>query len=90
MENIASIIADPEMHHAEISFEYSTGSIGTLTFSAEPDSYSLGAQKLVNLSVYPVIIFSILGLFLFYPSWGTTAEISFEYSTGSIGTLAFS
>ena len=38
----------------------------------------LRIRKLVNLSVYPVIIFSILGLFLFYPSWGTTADEAFQ------------
>lgn len=31
-------------------------------------------RKFVNLSVYPVLLLSILGLFFFYPSWGATAD----------------
>lgn len=35
-------------------------------------------KKAVNLSVIPVLIFSILGLVFFYPSWGATADEVFQ------------
>lgn len=34
--------------------------------------------KIVNYSVYPVLLFSILGLFFFYPSWSVTADEVFQ------------
>lgn len=35
-------------------------------------------RKIVNWSVYPVLLFSILGLFFFYPSWSVTADEVFQ------------
>lgn len=31
-------------------------------------------QKVVNISAYPVLLFSILGLLFFYPSWGANTD----------------
>lgn len=33
---------------------------------------------LVNLSVYPVLVLSVLGLFFFYPTWAATADEVFQ------------
>ncbi|MCL4332528.1 MAG: hypothetical protein M1162_03265, partial [Candidatus Thermoplasmatota archaeon] len=35
-------------------------------------------KKVVNISVYPVLVFSILGLFFFYPSWAANADEVFQ------------
>lgn len=35
-------------------------------------------MKIVNYSVYPVLLFSVLGLFFFYPSWSVTADEIFQ------------
>ena len=35
-------------------------------------------KKIVNWSVYPVLLFSILGLVFFYPTWGATADEVFQ------------
>lgn len=41
-----------------------------------PTSFKM--REIINLSVYPVLILTVLGLVFFYPTWATTADEIFQ------------
>lgn len=49
-----------------------------IVFVAHLFDLPLMVRKIVNLSVYPVLVFSVLGLLFFYPSWGAGADEAFQ------------